>query len=371
MSLGHGSGVTLNGLVVAIDFDNEKSFKGVPTTNYFTDPTQFNFWVSSPGNGTASTNADGSRRLTGNADGVVYLLENLGNPGSALDSNVAISYSAEFRGVGTARLISHQSSATPANPSPASIASPAITLDPVNWQTVKSEGFYCNLGATFMNVLVELQDGGDYVDVRKTQWEYEPYATQYTSSSRSTTQSIVNQANVTNTLTVGAITNTGNGGVEFDTNDYVTVASPGLSSTVVTVEAWVKVDTHGNWHDFINQNWTNNGWILYADATGYRFGVANNSTQYNTLSAHNGVAEWTHVAGVYDSDESRLYVNGELEDTNTSVPDNITLDTAQNPRIGNTGEPSAKQIKIIRVYNIALTADQIRANYNAQKGRFM
>ena len=75
---------------------------------------------------------------------------------------------------------------------------------------------------------------------------------------------------------------------------------------------------------------------------------------------------WHHLVGVGDSDSARLYIDGSLVATSTGGVSNINVPGA-NFRIGyeNT-RPSYFNgtIDEVRIYNRALTADEIREHYH-------
>ena len=80
------------------------------------------------------------------------------------------------------------------------------------------------------------------------------------------------------------------------------------------------------------------------------------------------------ITATYDGSNKRLYLNNELKST---VAYSSTINTDTNGMsIGAYGGTSNKsyyyngKIAAVRVYNKALTLDEISANFNAQKGRF-
>ena len=95
-------------------------------------------------------------------------------------------------------------------------------------------------------------------------------------------------------------------------------------------------------------------------------------------SANNGL--WIHAVGVRDTanNEVRIYINGVLIDTTAESP-LIDPTTASNTAIASMSETLTPntysrefygKIAISKIYNIALTNEQVLQNYNATKGRF-
>ena len=84
---------------------------------------------------------------------------------------------------------------------------------------------------------------------------------------------------------------------------------------------------------------------------------------------------WYHAVATSDSGVGRIYLNGSLSATNSSMHSSTTNGTSP-LSVGcafNSG--SAVQffngsIPLVRLYNRALTASEIQQNYNALKGRF-
>lgn len=152
-------------------------------------------------------------------------------------------------------------------------------------------------------------------------------------------------------------------------NDLVNTATTvSISSQTVTASAWVRVVSHGNWHNYINNNWVNSGWLLFSSSTQWIFGVANTNQQYNASINHNNSTAWTHLVGTYDGVASRLYVNGVYSGfANIST---LTLDTGFTINIGGGTRPSAYDIGPVLVYNRAITQTEVTQLYESTRGRY-
>ena len=138
----------------------------------------------------------------------------------------------------------------------------------------------------------------------------------------------------------------------------------------MTVCAWVKVYTHGNWNDFVFNHWVNSGWILFGADTYWAFGIGQGGTQYASAVGHNLSTNWNFLTGVYDGATSKIYANGvDTRDTQGSFS-SATLDTGYNIRIGNSSDPGNYEISQVTVYNRALSLGEIQQNFNALRGRF-
>ena len=82
---------------------------------------------------------------------------------------------------------------------------------------------------------------------------------------------------------------------------------------------------------------------------------------------------WTHIVTTYDGQVGKIYVNSQLvANTDWGSVLGATTNNSVLTVGGNTGTNRQfnGQIPITKVYNRALTAQEIKANYNAIKGRF-
>lgn len=114
----------------------------------------------------------------------------------------------------------------------------------------------------------------------------------------------------------------------------------------------------------------NNGSGWFDNNGGFNTGARTTST----LSAN----VWYHVTYSWDGSTIRIYLNGNLESTTSTLQaangrQNVTiLGAGTTPRsIGSrSGSYFNGKISMFRNYNIALSADQVLQNYNATKFRF-
>jgi len=96
-----------------------------------------------------------------------------------------------------------------------------------------------------------------------------------------------------------------------------------------------------------------------------------------TVIASYTANQWLYVCVVFDTDSSKGYLNGSLGNSNTiSLTSAIaTNDTTNNMHIGSFNDSSGGylngDVAQVKIYNKALTADEILQNYNALKNRFV
>jgi hypothetical protein len=141
-----------------------------------------------------------------------------------------------------------------------------------------------------------------------------------------------------------------------------------IATNYVTVDVWVRVNSHGNWNNIVSNNWVNSGWLLFSDTTRYYFSVGSAGGQNSSSNLHSGSTAWVHLCGTYDGATVKLYVNGVLASTTASYVGG-TLDTGYNISI-NAGNVGSVDVSEIKIYNIALSAAQVRQNFQALRGKF-
>jgi len=186
------------------------------------------------------------------------------------------------------------------------------------------------------------------------------------------------------TLTNGPTFDSDNGGsIVFDgSNDYVNFGTHAIPSTI-TVEFWVSLDAITGVHtsSFLaghensiggsyRINYSNSGisWVCCTtNNSWYSTGTNVNSSSLSTSS------KIYHVVGTYDGSNNKIYIDGALNATGANISGNIRS-VAGNYTLS---KPSAVNLNYFkgkiysnRRYNRALTADEVRRNYEATKGRY-
>jgi len=208
------------------------------------------------------------------------------------------------------------------------------------------------------------------------------------------------------TLENGPTFNSDNGGyfIMDGSNDYITLGTQ-LNSTIapnsedndVTFSFWVNLDdVTADQTIFSNPKKINHiPFLLYYDVSTYV--SANNtgasdvgggdsnvlsvlmkdaSTQYVMTTANNAVSAdtWYNIAVVLNpsNDVYYIYLNGvEVAKFNSSAANNLSTITAD-LNIGAYNDSSTMDGKFanLMVYTVALSAAEVKQNYNAHKGRF-
>lgn len=156
--------------------------------------------------------------------------------------------------------------------------------------------------------------------------------------------------------------------------DWIEIQPFTTPGQAVTISAWAKSD---------NATWNNHGYIV-SKRTSFIMHPSQGSTNVSFLLYTDGsgggaayagatITDWNHWVGTYDGESIKLYLNGELKNTasgksGTVVPDPTGVmliggDDGQNRSIDGKMGP-------VRIYDIALTAEQILENYEAGRKRY-
>ena len=174
---------------------------------------------------------------------------------------------------------------------------------------------------------------------------------------------------------------TDKGGV-FDfnnSNSESTIANSDSLNPVsqLTLEAVVNFD--GNSNDFIFEKGNvNSQYSIFSHSTDLVFrtvhqGVAGYDSlyAYKTQGITNG--QYHHVLGSYNGSTKKTYIDGREVATKNKTGNLVT--TTPGASVGDfggasTGYPFGGKIALVRVYNIGLTASQVKQNFEAVRSRF-
>ncbi len=172
----------------------------------------------------------------------------------------------------------------------------------------------------------------------------------------------------------------------FDGVDDYVVVTNGMNSLVgtnaTTFGAWIYIDTVTSSWDGVIANKVN-------VAEGIALLVSNTQKiffQYDSTSGNYAInggsniptAEWTYIVGTYDTVAGyKTYMNGELNDSEADAGKSIASSGDMSINIGaqrnSSGNPGAYfpgRIAKAEIYNKALSAAEVKQNYNNFKTRF-
>jgi len=179
-------------------------------------------------------------------------------------------------------------------------------------------------------------------------------------------------------LNTGAFSQIGSSkALEFDgVNDYVEIKDHASLNPrdAMTVEAWIQPYSFGT-NIYSNSilckhNWSagNKGYVLRCGANGnVSFIVSSRSSgawvEANSTSSPIDVNKWYHIAGVFDGDSVKVYVNGELQ-AHALYSGQIDISSGANARIGQlstgTGRNFDGMIDEVRLWDTAVDTKTLK-----------
>lgn len=172
-------------------------------------------------------------------------------------------------------------------------------------------------------------------------------------------------------------TTSNGGGMIFNgSNQNISVVSLPPLTNQITISVWIKPQDNSGL-----------GWIIGREGA-YRMFYSSNSIIFDCATVNNSwystgtnlVASgysiynsWWHCVGTYDGSNNRLYINGQLVVTGASISGNITNGNALSIiQTGTAGIVYGKgTIGEIKIYNRALSQQEVLQNFNATKNRFL
>jgi hypothetical protein len=183
------------------------------------------------------------------------------------------------------------------------------------------------------------------------------------------------------TLTNGPTFNSANGGsIVFDgTNDYVRIqgnTSINISGDY-TIEVWVNADSTSSPTKVITSKWSSDPKTMYLGffPSGFlsHYRTTENNTHYSasySITSSDFVNKWNQVVGITSGSTIQIWNNGVLKNSASwpgvsSVPNSPLIISG----IGSEQYLLGK-VSSTKVYNRALSAEEVLQNYNAQKSRF-
>ena len=208
------------------------------------------------------------------------------------------------------------------------------------------------------------------VKVADVQFTWGDHPAQFSAEyERTATQALLDLTN-TSTIDLSNVTFDSNSQMSFDgSNDIINTglfSGRNPSTDPFTVEAMVKSDVaSGNriWVDATSNGSSQRFYSALIDSTSHAIGIQGSAWSDPTPSDTN----WHHQVIVMDGNTAKAYNNGELASSKSYT--SYTLAGGLNIG-GRSGYPWAGQIPIFKIYDRALTQDEVSRNYNAIKSRF-
>ncbi len=164
------------------------------------------------------------------------------------------------------------------------------------------------------------------------------------------------------------------GGYEFDSNGFINISSsPVLNPTsAITIESWIYMDSINNATQYNRVLIKEGQYRIYQDNSGSSISSyinTSNGEDWCTFTNWENVSlnKWYHLVMTYDSNSGNIksYRNGVLNAT-CAHSGTLTV-TSNNLFIGGKNEEQRfnGSIDEVSIYNYSLSAEQIRANYQA------
>ena len=165
----------------------------------------------------------------------------------------------------------------------------------------------------------------------------------------------------------GALNLDGNSWAEVHDNESVDLTD------AITLEAWVYWDDasnkgiFGRWHsDSSNRNY-----LFYKNsAATINFYI--NSSAIASYASLNATKGWTHIVGTYNRTNAVLYIDGVQQaiTAHTTAISTGTLPVEIGRNFTTSNQALTAPIAQPRIYNRALTAEEVQRNYNAGKNTY-
>lgn len=371
MSVTSGPSILTNSLVVAVDsLDNSKSWKGKPAVN-----------ILSVSGLNAAAEQSGTTYPFVNTNITAYVLSNW----STSNNKLSISFEGkrDYAGGGTGGggdgypvMYIYFSDWS---------WSAAISISTYDWSYTKQENIVIP-DPTGKSVFVSVyhmnagNPGKSYS--RNHQVEFNTFATPFVSGTRSTEQSIIDMSS-NSTLSATELTYNSDNTVSFDgVNDRITVSNfPNKPASSITCTAWIyptRAVSVGTVRGAAVSASSSLYLGIFDSADGgathsLHWAVQTSSGRPTSASGQIPRNEWSYIVGTYDGTTSRAYVNG-VEVWSSALTGTINDGTYYIGAYG--GSPAdgthnfAGKISNAQIYNRALSAAEIKNNYNALKTRF-
>jgi hypothetical protein len=213
---------------------------------------------------------------------------------------------------------------------------------------------------------------------RNMQFEHnKSHHTPFVAGTRSSTQSLIDLKRSTD-INVATTSFDSTGQPTLDgTDDYIYPNNITNGSGLTSITAEFVVKASANNKNIIKSN--SNAILLHYGGAGFYLNSTDSTTSgylgwNNKLSGGTGVYE--HLVATYDGTTMKLYVNGESTGTTRAYSAGSTgiLKDLNGVTIGgnfNSSQPYFNgDIPIAKIHNRALTAGEVKQNYNAYKNRF-
>jgi hypothetical protein len=147
---------------------------------------------------------------------------------------------------------------------------------------------------------------------------------------------------------------------------YISIPTSSLfhPTSSITVSAWVSMASSTGTFDAVVIPGSDD-YYLQAQWPKWRFYVYNTLGIYKDVYSINDIItnQWTHLVGTYDGSNVVLYVNGAIQNSNSLTGDLRNSNGALT--FSSSGRYFNGNIDDVRIYNRALSADEVKQLYNS------
>ena len=245
------------------------------------------------------------------------------------------------------------------------------------WQRISVTMTFSNGSTAYVQSRVATSTNGGVIWWDGLQVEQKPNPTQFTTGTRSATQGLLPLIN-NPTIDLSSVSFDSNAQMIWDgTDDTISINSyPAieLADNISIEYVYMRLSTDPVL-DVIANKYHTVGWELFCQ-TGATFALAGRNgdgTYYATSNPAYTIQnnQYYHLVAIKDGFSWRLYVNGQLYSYLTAG----TIGTWSNSGILQIGGEGAgyypnMKLPIFKIYNSALSADQVKQNYQQYKTRF-
>jgi len=379
MGLAHSPKIVTNGLSFMYDTGSGKSYRGEPTTNLQASGSA-GVHSSASGNAVSVTDASaekgsGWKKVTITARGTNF--RTLQFTYTSMAANTMYCHSAVFdwgnmkdkgyliyfdgNGTGTRAYYRPGDYVNTGSGSINSTMPDGKFAGTITHTSSHSHAFFIRNYSTGVSGL------NDFFYYKDYQVEINSHPTQFTSGTRSATAGLLDLTN-TATIDISNVSFDSNAQMTFDgTNDYASLGNPTALRDLAegAIETVYYRDASSGTYQMVFTDAGSDLEITYLGNT-LQFYIGNSGLSYT----HAVTDQWFNVVGTWSSGFKKLYINGVEVASGT----NTGTDTGNRDRyVGGRGAnfPFNGEIPIARIYDRALTADEILQNYNAFKSRFL
>ena len=377
MALNQSPSIVTNGLVYYHDMGNtQKSWKGAPTTNVI--QTDLNLYDKD--NGCTVTQL--SETFEGNP---IYRVVFPSGTLPRIRTTFSYTTGQQFTGSIYYKVVT-QGSDTPQlwfRENGFGTVYVSTPLSSTTWQRANISHTFSSSG-TSMFLLYQsnsLSTAPTIIDFSMPQTELGSFATPFIAGTRTTSQAIVDLTN-TNTVTANSLTYASDNTFSFNgSSTYASIPENSVFNTQTpTVEVWIKTNATTQKGFFFEKGTVNSQYALFqegANLTWRQFLSGSLASLTAPAATYINTSQYAQVVGTFTTGDRRMYVNGVQVASDAAAG---TFTTNANgcsigvyggfTGAGGRGYYFNGNIGIVKVYNRALSAAEVKQNFNALKGRY-